>query len=857
MNSIKRKIILALVLIVACGFIIFEFYDFNTSQAVALAELEELSSRKADRLAESLDLPVWEIDNSWVERTIETEMADKRVYAVFVYAGEALFEGKERGGNWQPVKSANQISGDYIVRNRSIMHDGELTGSVKLYISQQFMQEELYDELIREIVSLSLLALLVVLTLIALLNRIVVMRLQHILKATKAIAAGDYSYNLDISLNDEIGMLGDGIHTMKGQIQQREQALKESEARFKRLAKQIPVPIAYVSKTGEFEFFNDRFSETFGYSYEDLPTIEQWWELAYPDVSYRQSVIATWEAASRKAVERKEDIEPIEYHVTCKNGDERIVEISGVFLGEDLLATCVDLTDRKQAEEKVRRYSQAMEQSGEAIVITDDLGVIEHINPAFTEVTGYSENEVVGKQASLLKSVSQDARSFDKMWKVISQGKTWQGKVINRKKSDELYPAMLTISPIKNDDGQTTHYIGIQQNLEKFEELETQFHQSQKMEAIGTLVGGIAHDFNNTLAGITGNLYLAKKAAKVLPDVVRRLDSVEQLSFSAATMIQQLLAFSRKGIVQMSPVSLATFLKETIKLQKVSLPENVDLQLQIIDADLKVKGDINQLQQVLMNLVNNAYDAVQQRKSPSIRIRLERFHADAAFSEQFEDIEEGEYASISVVDNGEGIHHDDLERVFEPFFTTKEPGRGTGLGLAMVYGAVKTHGGLIDVISSTDEPAGTTFRLYFPLLEAGEPISFIEVDDEIIAGKGETILLVDDNLTVLETGRDVLEGLGYKVITAEDGLQAIELYQAHQHEIGLLILDVVMPRLGGPDALKAIREMNPEVKAIFATGYDKLSTLGASKSKIAEKVISKPFAVSKLSQTIREVIEQA
>jgi len=856
-DSIKRKIILAVVIIVSFGFIMFEFYDYNISSLRAVEELKERSEIKAARLAENLTLPLWEIDKQWIEKVIETEMRDKQTYAVLVYTDGKLFAGKQRDAGWQVVDSSHAFAGDFIENHEHIMHDGEEIGLVKLFISKRFMQEKINERLQREVIVLLLLALFIASVLVVLLNRIVVQRLQAILHASQAIAANDYSFELHVKHNDEIAKLGDGINSMKERIQLRESALKKSESRFRRLAQQISIPIAYVLESGEFDFVNERFSKTFGYTHEDMPTISQWWELAYPDEAYREWVQANWQAACQRAVDLDVDIKPHEYNVTCKNGEVRIVEISGVFLGKDLLATCIDLTERKKAEEKVRRYSQAMEQSGEAIVIADRAGVIEHINPSYTLITGYAEAEAIGKKTSILKSDRQDEKFYAKLWNTIAGGQTWQGKIVNRKKSGECYPAMLTISPIRDEKGKITHFIGIQQNLEKFEEMEAQFYQSQKMEAVGTLVGGIAHDFNNTLAGITGNLYLAKKAAKSLPDVVERLVSVEKLSFSAAATIQQLLTFSRKGIVQMNPLSITTFLKETVKLQKVSLPENINFQLQISDADLQIKGDINQLQQVLMNLINNAFDAVQNQDNPSICVKLDRFYADASFFKGYSDIEEGEYACLSVIDNGMGIDPVHLQHIFEPFFTTKEPGRGTGLGLAMAYGSVKTHGGVIDVKSSQHEPSGTTVRLYFPLLSSGQVVALGASDDKIINGDGETILLVDDNDTVLETGCDVLEGLGYRVLTASDGVMAVEMYHSHGDEIDLLILDVVMPRLGGVEALQEIREINPHVKAMFATGYDKLSTLGVRKSEITEKVISKPFAVSKLSQMIREILEQA
>ena len=849
MQGIKSKIILIIILVVGGGFTAFELYDYSSSKADAMQELHELTTITTDRLAEGLTLPLWEVDVDWVGREILSEMLDRRVYAVFVYADDQLFAGKVRGEAWQAVDSADNISGDYVDASREVERNGKKIGAVKVYVSKQFMLDELKRDLLWEGMTLALLALLVVIVLVGLLDDLVVRRLKHILSATEAIASGDYSQPLHVTRQDEVGMLADGINRMKEGIQQREEDLKASESRFRSLIENAADGIFIADLSGRYIDVNSAGCSMLGFERDEIigKTIM---DLIPPEEVQRLD--------DSKDEMQKGDTNLSEWSLIKKDGSYLPVEVSANILPSGQWQAFVrDISERKQIEEKIRKLSQAIEQSGEAIAITDADGTIEYVNPAFCAVTGYSEQEVLGGNPRILKSGSQDVRFYEKMWHTIADGQIWQAKVINKKKSGELYPAMLTISPIKNEQGEITNFIGLQQNLEKYEELEAQFHQSQKMEAIGTLVGGIAHDFNNNLAGITGNLYLAKKAARDMPDVVKRLDSVEKLSFTAAATIQQLLAFSRKGIVEMHPLSISSFLKETIKLNQVSLPENISFQLQVNDTDMQVKGDINQLQQVLMNLINNAYDAVRECEAPSIQVQLDRFKADESFTRQHEEAHEGEYACISITDNGTGIKAEHIEHIFEPFFTTKEPGKGTGLGLAMVYGAVKTHGGLVHVESSQDENRGTVVQVYLPLLAAGESVNLTAGNDEVVDGHGETILLVDDNETVLETGRDVLEGMGYKVLTAEDGLQAIEIYRSHMAEIDLIILDVVMPNLGGVEALKAIRDFNPDVKAIFATGYDKLSTLSADKHKITEKVISKPFTISILSQAIRQVLDKA
>lgn len=849
-HSIKGKIVLMIVLIIGIGFSGFEAYDYITTKKNAISELNELADIKADRLAENLALPLWEVDENWASGVVEAEMADNHVYAVMVMVEGERFLSKQRDASWAIIDSNEAISGDFVVRDRAIMHDGSVFGELQIFISKKLMYDGLYQEIWREAVGLLLVALMMLLVLILSLNRFVLRRIQDLLAETEVIAAGDYSSARKHAYgNDEIGLLGDGIETMRRNIQERENALRESETRFRQLIESAPDGIFIADVEGRYTDVNSFGCKMLGYERDELigKTIM--------DIIPPEDVHRLLESKD-KMMEANGSTHLSEWTLIRKDGTSFPVEVSANILSSGEWRGFVrDISGRIQAEEKIRRYSQAVMQSGEAIVITDSDGVIEHINPAFTKITGYSEDESIGAKTSILKSGNQDASIYKHMWETISAGKTWRGKVINRKKSGEYYPAMLTVSPIIDESGEISRYVGIQQNLEEMEALEAQFRQSQKMEAIGTLVGGIAHDFNNTLAGITGNLYMAKKEAESIPKVVSRLDSVERLAFGAAATIQQLLTFSRKGMVQMAPVDLAPLLKETIKLQKASIPENISLNIEEIEPGLIVKCDVNQFQQVLINLINNAVDALERTKEPSVSISLRNFEVDAELANSHEDAHEGGYAHISVSDNGSGIEPEFVEHLFEPFFTTKSPDKGTGMGLAMVYGAVKTHGGFVSVESSMDSPSGTTMHLYLPLTERAAIDSQFKRDEGIEHGS-ETILLVDDNELVLQTGEDVLESLGYSVIKAVNGEEAIDIYKQRQSEIALLILDIVMPKLSGIETLRAIHKLNPSIKAMFATGYDRDSAIKESEFAKSVRVIGKPFRVEEISRAVRELLDE-
>jgi PAS domain S-box-containing protein len=405
-------------------------------------------------------------------------------------------------------------------------------------------------------------------------------------------------------------------------------------------------------------------------------------------------------------------------------------------------------------------------------------------------------------------------------------------------------------TPYYNKNKEIIGVIGISRDITATKELEEKFNQAQKMEAVGTLVGGIAHDFNNVLAGITGNLYLAKKRLVDNPDVTKKLVNIETLSLRAADMIKQLLTFARKDTVRMQQLSLSSLIEETIQLLHTSVPENIIFKENICTDPLIIKGDETQLQQVLMNLINNARDAVESTDQPCITMTVESFQPDHEFVEYHPEASSKCYAHISIQDNGYGIPKDTLEHILEPFFTTKMPGKGTGLGLSMVFGAVKTHHGILDIESI--EGDGSTFHIYIPLLQEKAPTQPEAKHIAETNAHGELILLVDDEAFVRETTAEVLEAFGYKVLQAEDGLQAIDVFKKHQHAIDIVILDVVMPKLGGVESAAHIRMINANIPIIFITGYDKEQMLKLDNQASNSTVLGKPIQFDKLHSIISQ-----
>lgn len=506
-----------------------------------------------------------------------------------------------------------------------------------------------------------------------------------------------------------------------------------------------------------------------------------------------------------------------------------------------------DVTEHKIAEDKLRKLSEAVHNAGELVMITDSKSVIEYVNPAFCEVTGYSSEEVIGKTPAILKSSAQERRKYDELWQTISSGNVWHGSLIDMKKDGTFFPVLSSIVPICDQGGLITNYVSLQQDMTEYKSLEEQFIHSQKMESIGVLVGGIAHDFNNMLAGIMGNIFLAKSEATDNPKLLKRLEMINSLSDRAANMIKQLLAFARKDVLTMKTFSFTKFLKEAVKLAMTSIPENIDKQYDFTQDDLIVNGDTTQLQQVLMNLINNARDALENSKGGIITCALKEYIPDNAFRNNHPDCKEDKYACLTVSDNGKGIPEDVINKVFDPFFTTKGVGEGTGLGLSMVYGTIETHHGAIDLDSIPGQ--GATFNIYLPIVSEKAKELVLE-QNEVVKGEKELVLIADDEAILLELEEELLWSLGYRTITAHNGEEAIQVFEQYKNEVSLVILDVVMPILGGADAAKEIRRINDKVPIIFATGYDKNTALKNVGDIPNHEIITKPYSAESLSQVI-------
>lgn len=387
--------------------------------------------------------------------------------------------------------------------------------------------------------------------------------------------------------------------------------------------------------------------------------------------------------------------------------------------------------------------------------------------------------------------------------------------------------------------------------IEERHKVEQQFVQAQRMEALGTLVGGLAHDFNNILAGITANAYLIKNRTTD-ENVLRHIESVEKLSARAADLIQKMLAFARKGHVVKSCFPASYFLRDTINLAQVGMPEHV-IECVIEQEDIVICCDTTQMQQVILNLINNARDALINVEQARIEVTMNVYESDHNFKSRNPDLQSATFAKISIHDNGHGMPSDMMAKIFEPFFTTKGVGKGTGLGLAMAYGCVTRFGGVIEVESK--ENIGTTFHLYIPLgneQQVSSTEAYVEVEPDL---NGLTILIADDETILREAMSDAMSQFGCCVLQAEDGLGAIRVFQEAAQTIHAAVLDIAMPNVDGFKVAQQLREEKPNLPIIFITGYEKkISTAFLEMPNM--KILNKPFKVETLGHAIFELTLQ-
>jgi len=507
---------------------------------------------------------------------------------------------------------------------------------------------------------------------------------------------------------------------------------------------------------------------------------------------------------------------------------------------------------------RLRLLESAVHNATDAVIVTTaDLDLpgpaIVYVNPSFTRMTGFEAAEVLGRSPRILQGPRTDRATLDRLRRSLKGGEAFSGEIVNYRKDGSEYPIEWHVAPIRNAEGRTTHWVSIQRDITEREQTEEARRQSQKLESLGLLAGGVAHDFNNLLTGMLAQATVALGRLAADSPARPHIEKVVVAAERAADLTRGLLAYAGRASPEVEPVDLNRILQDNADLLAGSLPPEVEVALHLEPSLPPIDADRGQVQQVAMNLIINAAQAIEGeagRVGIATRSRVLDARTQMASVLGTVELPPGPYVSLEVTDTGTGIDPDTIARIFDPFFTTKH--RGRGLGLSLTMGIIRAHGGVLEVES--DPGRGTTFRVTFPAsrAELGEPPG---ASPARAAAKG-WVLVIDDEEPVREAAQDVLELAGLSVVTARGAREGLECLARYGEKIGVVLLDMHMPEMDGEEAFHAIRAARPGVKIILSSGYDEAEATRRLSDAGLDAFLQKPYSAERLIARVQAVLDR-
>jgi PAS domain S-box-containing protein len=520
---------------------------------------------------------------------------------------------------------------------------------------------------------------------------------------------------------------------------------------------------------------------------------------------------------------------------------------------EHFVAVFDVITERKRIEETLRLKSAALEAAANSILITDRDGLIWSVNPAFTAMTGYTAEEAIGKNPrELVKSGRHDAKFYRNLWETVLAGQVWRGEIINRRKDGSTYPEEMTVTPVRNEKAETTHFIAIKQDITERKLLEEKLLHAQRLESLGMLAAGIAHDLNNVLAPIMFAPPMLRESLSSARDL-KVLQTLELSATRGAGLVKQILGFAHGIAGELQPTQVKHLVEDIISVIEETFPKSIQVERQIPSGLWLAQSNPTQIHQVLLNLCINARDAMPRGGTLSITASNRRLGPEDAAA--IPGSRPGAWLVLEVADTGTGIPPEILAHIWEPFYTTKGVGKGTGLGLSTVRGIVVNHNGFIDL--RTEVGRGTTFRVFLPAMEGELPAPSNRSPFDVPNGQNELILVVDDDRSIRDLVSAILTKHGYGVVSCGDGVEAITAFTAHQGRFSLVLTDVDMPRLGGLELAQALLHLHPDVRLLAMSGLSRGDPEGAdipAAMKLARDFLHKPFKPEDLLNAVHRQI---
>jgi len=633
---------------------------------------------------------------------------------------------------------------------------------------------------------------------------------------------------------------------------------EETLQKYKILVESSSDPIFMLDRDKRILSFNKAFIQYFGYYDDEIKdkkldiiteTAEEFSQLEkiLDTIHLKGSRILEWQFVKKDGlrVTMEATISSIE-NMSAKNEQERIGGYVGIL--HDMSARIESEAVLKAAEEK---YRHIFENATEGLFQKDAQGFYLNVNPAFFRIFGFSTSQelidTINKEGN---DFFVDPKSYSMMQEILDKNGVVENFESERyKKTGSKIWTTVNVRAIRDEGGEIRYYEGAVEDITQKKNLESELRHAQKLEAIGTLAGGIAHDFNNILTAIIGYGSLLRTKMENNNPLQSYVNQILSSAGKAASLTQNLLAFGRKQPVKLRPNNMNEIVRDTQRLLERLLTEDIELRIVLTEDDIVVMCDRTQVEQILMNLVTNARDAMTDRRILTIETKRVEIGADFIKSHGFG--KRGDYVLLSVSDTGSGMDEVTQEHMFEPFFTTKEVGKGTGLGLSTVYGIVKQHHGYIIVKSVKGR--GTTIYIYIPAVKTKTRVA--TPSHTKIRGGTETILIAEDNGEIRNLMKEMLGEQGYDVIEAADGKEAIEKFTRYQEKIKLAVIDVVMPKKNGCEVHIEMRNIKPSVKTLFFSGYPKDTIIDKNIEKVSYEFMSKPMIPDVFLNKIRNILD--
>jgi PAS domain S-box-containing protein len=716
--------------------------------------------------------------------------------------------------------------------------------------------------------------------------------MKAILKGIESFRKGNFDTQIELDRKDEWETIEKALNGMAADLLRSYSALRESEERFRELAELLPQPVFELDREGSFTYSNRCGLQTFGYTQDDLDKGVNAVQLYIPEERERVKQNIRKRLAG-------EEFKDHEYTGLKKDGSTFPMLVYSIPIIREgkpvgVRGIVLDITERRRMEEELQKAHDQLElevaertaelktaneklsgeieereRAAEALRLSklryqtlfesapvgiwhaapDGSGDI--VNEGLLKIAGMTQETVRGEGwASGLHP--EDKERVYREWSAFVQGKEPYESTYRFRHPDGAVRHVLGQAvPEIGLEGEILGFIGTLTDITEQKHLETKLQEAQKMEAVGTLAGGIAHDFNNLLQAILGYADLLRLRKGKDEPRSRELQEIISASKRGAELTQQLLTFSRRVESKLRPTDLNLGIENTRKIFARTLPKMIEIDLLLSDNLSFVNADPGQMEQILMNLAVNAKDAMPD--GGKLTIKTGNVILDEEYCRTHPEAIPGEYVLLEVSDTGHGMAEETLKHIFDPFFTTKGLAEGTGLGLAMVYGIVKSHNGYITCTS--DFGTGTTFKIYLPAVEQEEKPEMV-VEKDLCRGGTETILLVDDEGFVRDVARQILTEFGYTVIVANDGESALQLYEQERGRVDLVILDLIMPGIGGRKCLEKLLKINPKAKIVVASGFSNIEPIKETVEAGAKGFIGKPYEMKGFLKVVREVLDK-